>query len=501
MALKKVYIHYDTGEDREKRREKELGQIKKILPGLNRVLSSKKIDAILLAGDIKFSAPPCARDAVKKSAVKNNPIDALLITKNTIVLLELKDYKNGRIVRTEQDELLYYEKSSPNPLIVKGGKQPSVIQQVITTRNGSEDKAGVIDYLYYFLKTQCEQKGQTPNFKRIRVSNADKDDSSTRFPVFVIFNGDKSNCEIDVGELQYKWLHIVNNETFIDDLPKVLENANKTKDNTVWPINISVDKLVEGLGFTSNGICIYEELDPSTGNTISGEVVPPKQERDGKPIVISLVAIIAAVCLIGFAIYKAVDAFRHPSEEKRIENTEVRTSPKAEQSYQDGIRAYQDGDMTEAAKCFAKASGKGHVKAAYNLGLMYYNDGKFDDALSLFKQAADSDDRDALFYLGVMYMEGKGVLKDSAKALNYWKKAIEKGSTEAMYSVGECYYTLKNYTEALPYFKAAASLGHAPSMYIMSVFYDYGLGGLPRDPSQARTWENRALANGYVPYR
>lgn len=242
----------------------------------------------------------------------------------------------------------------------------------------------------------------------------------------------------------------------------------------------------------------YNRLDEKPGDDDDKR---DPDSRKWKPIVISLVAIMVAVSLIGFAIYKAVDAFRHPSEEKRIENTEVKTSPKAEQSYQDGIRAYQDGDMAEAEKCFAKASGKGHVKAAYNLGLMYYNDGKFDDALSLFKQAADSDDRDALFYLGVMYMEGKGVLKDSAKALNYWKKAIEKGSTEAMYSVGEYYYTLKNYTEALPYFKTAASLGHAASMYILSVFYDYSLGGLPHDPSQARAWENRALANGYVPYR
>ena len=506
--------------------EKE--QINAILPELNKLFKDE--DAVLLAGDIVVHSTYTQK--------WSNPFDALLITSKTIVLLELKKYKvKGTVTCDLQGKIKINGADEKEEVTVKGGNQGSPLEQV------SINRVALINWVIDQLKVL----GCQPRFK----FDAVKEDDSTRFPAFVIIHGDDSTHPMgNPIKWKFDWAHIANNQTFVAELPDVLAQADKPtlKSRKAAPLSIPVSSFTDILGFTKNGECAsdYKEMNPnanksettrtteSTGtrtrdrNQKQGQGQGPgtgtrdsdpeqgqepgpgtgtsNQEQGqgpgtGKTVVISLVAILVAVSFIGFAIYKAVDVFRHPSEEKRIENTEVRTSPKAEQSYQDGIRAYQDGDMAEAEKCFAKASGKGHVKAAYNLGLMYYNDGKFDDALSLFKQAADSDDRDALFYLGVMYMEGKGVMKDSAKALNYWKKAIEKGSTEAMYSVGEYYYTLKNYTEALPYFKTAASLGHAASMYILSVFYDYGLGGLPHDPSQARAWENRALANGYVPYR
>ncbi len=504
-------------------RPSEMEQIDAILPELNKLFKDE--DAVLLAGDILVHSTYTQK--------WSNPFDALLITSKTIVLLELKKYKvKGTVTCDLQGKIKINGADEKEEVTVKGGNQGSPLEQV------SINRVALINWVIDQLKVL----GCQPRFK----FDAVKEDDSTRFPAFVIIHGDDSTHPMgNPIKWKFDWAHIANNQTFVAELPDVLAQADKPtlKSRKAAPLSIPVSSFTDILGFTKNGECAsdYEEMNPnanksettrtteSTGTWNRGrnqEKEPwqkpgkgtgtrnPEQGQGqgqgqgpgtgpgtGKTVVISLVAILVAVSFIGFAIYKAVDVFRHPSEEKRIENTEVRTSPKAEQSYQDGIRAYQDGDMAEAEKCFAKASGKGHVKAAYNLGLMYYNDGKFDDALSLFKQAADSDDRDALFYLGVMYMEGKGVLKDSAKALNYWKKAIEKGSTEAMYSVGEYYYTLKNYTEALPYFKTAASLGHAASMYILSVFYDYGLGGLPHDPSQARAWENRALANGYVPYR
>lgn len=466
---------------RGKLQDAEIKQIKGFLPGLYDLFKNE--DAVLLAGDIEFKTNLCNKKIENKGPYKCNPIDALLITQKAVVLIELKNYNGGQIcfeARKDDDgnevEQVIHKKYNKE-YVVQGGMQGTPIDQVICNRNGlsNDGKSGLIDYLYSFF---FNKDGKKPPFSAL-----DKSNDSEKFPAFIIFTS--AGISDDYNKVYgYKWLHIVNNNSFKDELQIALKSASISLSNG-GELTFPIDEIKAALEKEEN---VFVPFDDEEG--------PAK-----RPLWGSLAAILVAVSLIGFAIYKAVDAFRHPSEPKRIENTEVRTSPKAEQSYQDGIRAYQDGDMAEAEKCFAKASGKGHVKAAYNLGLMYYNDGKFDDALSLFKQAADSDDRDALFYLGVMYMEGKGVLKDSAKALNYWKKAIEKGSTEAMYSFGEYYYTLKNYTEALPYFKTAASLGHAPSMYIMSVFYDYGLGGLPHDPSQARAWENRALANGYVPYR
>ena len=76
MALK-IYVNAD----RDKLKPRELSQLESLIPGLSRYFASQ--DAVLLAGDI----------LLKYRDKYSNPIDALLITPNTVVLLELKTYK------------------------------------------------------------------------------------------------------------------------------------------------------------------------------------------------------------------------------------------------------------------------------------------------------------------------------------------------------------------------------------------------------------------------
>ena len=53
--------------------------------------------------------------------------------------------------------------------------------------------------------------------------------------------------------------------------------------------------------------------------------------------------------------------------------------------------------------------------------------------------AAEVGDRDANFELGLAYKDGKGVIKNSSKAVEYFFEAGKLGSGDAVYELKECY--------------------------------------------------------------
>lgn len=509
MALK-IYVNAD----RDKLKPRELSQLESLIPGLSRYFASQ--DAVLLAGDI----------LLKYRDKYSNPIDALLITPNTVVLLELKTYKQKGEVYCDAQGKVKIADDYGTEVNVKGGNQGSPLNQVYQTRDI------LISYVFDFLKEL--------NLRRFDCAEA-KGAQSQKFPAFIIINGDNESHPIGSTVSPYEWAHVVNNEVFIASLEAVL-----SRKDVSLPKPIPIDALTDRLGFTKGGKCAagYLELDPTTGEAIavpaSGRtsgakpkhVITPgtkskpvtnsgakpdvdlsygkhpvktgqsKSQQSGQSreskikslvrVYLACTAVLICLALVISFVFKKFD-----SDKKFNDLSALKMD--SEQLYQSGLDEYAEGNVYKAEEYFAKAAAKGHSKAAYNLGRLYYNDGNYKESLSLFQQSAASDDCDALFFLGVIYSEGRGVVKDLPKALEYWKSAADKGSFEAMYSIGEYYYNLKEYASALTYFKVAASRGHAPSMYLMSIFYDYGLGGLDRDPSTARKWENLARENGYVP--
>ena len=68
-------------------------------------------------------------------------------------------------------------------------------------------------------------------------------------------------------------------------------------------------------------------------------------------------------------------------------------------NYQDGKRAYLQGDYTTALKKFEPLAGSGHVESQY--------------------------------YLGVIYEKGRGVAKDANGAIKWYLKAAQQGNTDA----------------------------------------------------------------------
>ncbi len=90
------------------------------------------------------------------------------------------------------------------------------------------------------------------------------------------------------------------------------------------------------------------------------------------------------------------------------------------QSFEDGLKAYQDHDYAVAMKTWRPLAEHGNQLAQFNLGLLYY-DGKgapqdFEEAARWFQRAAEQGYPGAQRNLGEMYAVGRGVKRDYAQA-------------------------------------------------------------------------------------
>ena len=83
------------------------------------------------------------------------------------------------------------------------------------------------------------------------------------------------------------------------------------------------------------------------------------------------------------------------------------------------------------------------------------------------RRLADQGDATAQFNLGIMYSEGRGVLKDDAEAVEWYRLAAEQGYADAQFNLGGMYANgegvPKDDAEALRWYRLAADQGHCRS--------------------------------------
>ena len=88
-----------------------------------------------------------------------------------------------------------------------------------------------------------------------------------------------------------------------------------------------------------------------------------------------------------------------------------------------------------------------------------------------------------------------------AKALEYFKQALLKGSKEANLYIGDIYYNggndiERNYSNAFAYYSKAANAGIAEGQYMFGLMYRNGQ-GCTKNISMAKEWLRKAAAQGH----
>lgn len=106
---------------------------------------------------------------------------------------------------------------------------------------------------------------------------------------------------------------------------------------------------------------------------------------------------------------------------------------------------------------------------------------------------------EAVLRTGNSYSRGQGVLKDEARALQYYERAAELGSAVAMDNVGTYYAMGRGVTadkvRAIAWYRRAAAHGYVPAMNNLGVLYSAQIQGKP-DYCQALAWFKKSAEGG-----
>jgi TPR repeat protein len=125
-------------------------------------------------------------------------------------------------------------------------------------------------------------------------------------------------------------------------------------------------------------------------------------------------------------------------------------------------------------------------------------------AVPLFREASEAGNAEAALYLGIIYEDGHGGLpKDYAQAVAWYNKAADAGNAKAMSNLGIMYAEGKGLrkadAQAVDLFRRAGQLGDDNGLYNLGLMYEYGLGGVPKDSSQALELIRKAAKAGNRP--
>lgn len=111
--------------------------------------------------------------------------------------------------------------------------------------------------------------------------------------------------------------------------------------------------------------------------------------------------------------------------------------------FQEGISAYEAGNLPLAVKEFRAAAEEGHADSQFNLGLMYEKGigvGKDEnEALTWYLKAALQGNAYAQFNLAVLYENGRGSDVDFVEAHQWYRRAAAQGDGLAVGNLGMLY--------------------------------------------------------------
>ncbi len=109
----------------------------------------------------------------------------------------------------------------------------------------------------------------------------------------------------------------------------------------------------------------------------------------------------------------------------------------------EGVAAYQAGNVASAYKEFFACAQKGDADCQFNVALMHEKgigvtkDEK--EAVVWYRKSANQGNSNAQFNLGVLYENGRGIAVDFAQANQWYRKASVQGDALAIGNLGMLY--------------------------------------------------------------
>jgi TPR repeat protein len=137
--------------------------------------------------------------------------------------------------------------------------------------------------------------------------------------------------------------------------------------------------------------------------------------------------------------------------------------------------------------------------AGFEEGHAAYERGDYHTAFREMMPLALAGDPAAQFNLGVMYAQGRGVPRDDAEAVRWYRLAADQGFAEAQYILGAMYVAGRGVPQddagAVRWYRSAADQGVAEAQGALGAMYAFGQ-GVPRDDAEAVRWYRLAADQG-----
>ena len=135
------------------------------------------------------------------------------------------------------------------------------------------------------------------------------------------------------------------------------------------------------------------------------------------------------------------------------------------------------------------------ARADFEAGRSLFAQGKHEAAFREFKRLAAEGHAGAQSRLAEMYFAGRGVGRDVAAALRWFRAAAERGDIPAQVNLGMILAQGGDPAEAVKWLRRAAGQGDADAMANLATLYLTGRGVAP-DPVEGLRWFARAAALG-----
>lgn len=148
-----------------------------------------------------------------------------------------------------------------------------------------------------------------------------------------------------------------------------------------------------------------------------------------------------------------------------------------------------------------KAAQLGHARAQDGVGYFIEQHEDYSNSLKWYRKSAVQNDLRGLADMGRAYLWGRGVKKNIAAALKYFKAALKAGHENVAGDIGVCYLKLRgkqNYAKARRYFDSALAV--QPEGYVfyhIAEMHKHGW-GVKKSPAVAESYYTRATDAGYT---
>lgn len=150
--------------------------------------------------------------------------------------------------------------------------------------------------------------------------------------------------------------------------------------------------------------------------------------------------------------------------------------------------------------CEKKLGGE-KFDASFQTAQEKYQNEEYQTAFEDFKQLADQGYAPAELKVVEMLLDGKGIRRNEALAVERLKKAAEKGDATIQNRLGAFYYSgelnrlPRDYHQAKNLFEKAAAQKNADAQHKLGVMYSGGL-GVRQNKATAKEWFGKACDNG-----